>query len=107
MEGVLEYLARVEPSNHGSLRSVFEGLANANQGGVLVSVLGRGTSGELDTLARLTRRYRVVVAVITEGPMPKAGPLHGAIRRIDATSDTAFGSGWGTMARVDRSEVPA
>ena len=33
---------------------------------------GRATPGELDTLARLRRSFRTVIAVVTEGPVPRA-----------------------------------
>ena len=70
---------------HGSLRQVFDTLTRASQGGVLVAVLGRATSGELDTLARLRRSFRTVIAVVTEAPIPYPSPLQARLIRVDAT----------------------
>ena len=95
IEGVMEYLARIEAVGTGSLRSVLDGLVRGGQGGVLVTVLGRATSGELEALARLHRSFRMVVVVVTEGPMPPGTPLQRRLIKVDATRDAAFGAGLG------------
>ncbi len=90
---------------HGSLRQVFDTLTRASQGGVLVAILGKATSGELDTLARLRRSFRTVIAVVSEPPLLVPTPLQGRLIRVDATRDGAFGPSWGTMVRSIRTEV--
>jgi uncharacterized protein (DUF58 family) len=106
-EAILEYLARLEAVGHGSLRQVLDTLTRANQGGVLVTVLGRATPAELDTLARLRRTFRLVVAIVTEGPMPTASALQARLTRVDATRDGGFAHSWGTVVRSMRTEVVA
>jgi uncharacterized protein (DUF58 family) len=106
-EAILEYLARLDVVGHGSLRQVFDTLTRANQGGVLVTILGKGSSGELDTLARLRRSFRTVIAVVTEGAMLAPSPLQSRLIRVDATRDGGFATAWGTMVRSSRTEVSA
>jgi uncharacterized protein (DUF58 family) len=106
-EGIMEYLARVETVGHGSLRYVFETLARGGQGGVLVTVLGKATPGELDTLARLHRSFRTVIAIVTEAPIPFPSPIQARLVRIDATRDGSFPAHWASMVRGDRAEVSA
>jgi uncharacterized protein (DUF58 family) len=104
-DGIMEHLARADVVGHGSLRQVFDSLAMGGQGGMLVTVLGRATIGELDTLARLHRSFRVVVAVVTEAPTPAPSPLQGRLVRVDATREGSFGPSWTTMVRAARTEV--
>jgi uncharacterized protein (DUF58 family) len=106
-EAVLEYLARLDAVGHGSFRQVLDTLTRANQGGILIAVLGRATSGELDTLARLRRTFRMVVAVVSEPPVPEPSPLQSRLTRVDNTREGAFGPSWGTMVRSIRTEVVA
>ena len=106
-EGIMEYLARVETVGHGSLRYVFDTLARGGQGGVLVTVLGKATPGELDTLARLHRSFRTVIAIVTEAPIPFPSPIQARLVRIDATRDGSFPAHWASMVRGDRAEVSA
>ena len=71
-EAILEYLARLDVVGHGSLRQVLDTLSRANQGGILIAILGRATPAELDTLARLRRSFQLVVAIVSEPPDPRA-----------------------------------
>jgi uncharacterized protein (DUF58 family) len=106
-EAILEYLARLEAVGHGSFRQILDTLTRSPQGGVLVAVLGRATSGELDTMARLHRSFRTVIAVVSEGPIPPPTPLQARLVRVDATRDNTFATSWGSMVRTTRTEVPA
>jgi hypothetical protein len=106
-EAILEYLARLDAVGHGSFRQVLDTLTRVNQGGVLIAVLGRATPGELDTLARLRRTFRMVVAVVSEPPIPEPSALQARLTRVDNTRDGAFAPSWGTMVRSIRTEVVA
>jgi uncharacterized protein (DUF58 family) len=106
-EAILEYLARLDVVGHGSLRQVLDTLSRANQGGILIAILGRATPAELDTLARLRRSFRLVVAIVSEPPIPDPSPLQARLTRVDNTRDGAFAASWGTMVRSIRSEVVA
>lgn len=75
MDAVMEYLATVEPTGRGSLRSVFDGLARTRRGGLVVVGMGRPTALELDGLGRLARSGCTPVAVICEEPVPRHPPL--------------------------------
>jgi uncharacterized protein (DUF58 family) len=106
-EAILEYLARLDVVGHGSLRQVLDTLTRANQGGILIAILGRATPAELDTLARLRRSFRLVVAVVSEPPVPDPSPLQARLTRVDNTRDGAFAPSWGSMVRSRRTEVVA
>ncbi|HEX9257899.1 MAG TPA: DUF58 domain-containing protein [Acidimicrobiales bacterium] len=93
-EGAMEYLARVGPSGHASLRAAFDRVGRTQPGGVLVAIVGRATAAELDLLARMRRSFRSVIAVVTEGPEPPRTPLHGALKIVDATADGVFAESW-------------
>jgi len=93
-ELAMEYLARVGPSGHASLRAAFDRVGRTHPGGVLVAVLGTATSAELDALARMRRSFRSVVVVLTEAPVPPPTPLHGGLTIIDATLDGRFADAW-------------
>ena len=106
-EAILEYLARLDVVGHGSLRQILDTLTRANQGGVLVTILGRATAGELDTLARLRRTFRMVVAVVSEGPAPEPTAIQRRLTRVDATRDGSFAVSWGTIVRSIRTPATA
>jgi uncharacterized protein (DUF58 family) len=106
-EAILEYLARLEVVGHGSLRQVLDILTRSPQGGVLVAVLGRATPGELDTLTRLHRAFRTVIAVVCEPPMPAPTVLQGRLIRVDASRDGTFAPAWSSSVRSNRTEIPA
>jgi uncharacterized protein (DUF58 family) len=105
VESLMEYLARVEASGVGTLRAVFDDLLRAGNGGALVVVLGRATGAELETLARLRRRYRHVQPVIAHPPIPPLPAVASALRVIDATADDRFAQSWASMVGPERSEV--
>ena len=107
IDGLRESLARLEVVGHGSLRQVLDTLSLANQGGILVAILGRATPAELDTLARLRRSFRLVVAIASEPPIPDPSPLQARLTRVDNTREGAFAQSWGTMVRSIRTEVVA
>ncbi len=96
VEAIMEYLASVEPSGHGSMRSVLEGLRRSPQAGSLVVALGRGTRSELDALARLRRSFGAVLVIVTEGHDDLTSG-HLPITTIDARTDDTFASAWATM----------
>ena len=92
---MLTHLATVEPSSTGSLRAQLDTLAKGHQGGLLVVVLGRATSGELEALGRLRRQFRPVVCVVTEGSPPTSARVRAdAVVIIDASTDDAFAAAW-------------
>lgn len=96
VEAIMEYLATVDVSGHGSLRGVFEGLRRSPQSGSLVAILGRATRAELDLLAHLRRSFGAVVVVVTEGAdLPVVG--RGALTVVDARADASFAAAWSTM----------
>jgi uncharacterized protein (DUF58 family) len=107
VDAVLTYLATVQPSAPGSLRSLLDQLSRAHTGGLLVVVLGRTTASEIEALARLGRAYRPLVAVVTEGSVPQARVKAGAVRLIDATHDGGFGAAWQATFGAVRLTVPA
>jgi uncharacterized protein (DUF58 family) len=106
-EALMEHLARAEPAGRGSLRQALDSLVRSPHGGLLVSVLGRATSAELDGLARLRGTFRSVVVVVTEGPLPSRSALHAALTLVDATADGGFAPAWGAVVASERAEVPA
>jgi uncharacterized protein (DUF58 family) len=106
-EAIMEHLARVEAVGHGSFRQALDAMGGSGYGGVLVAVLGRATPGELDTLTRLHRSFRTVIAVITEAPLPATTPLQSRLVRVDATRDGNFALGWASMVSGARMEVSA
>ena len=58
-------------------------------------------------LMRLRRTFRMVVAVVSEPPVPEPSPLQSRLTRVDNTREGAFGPSWGTMVRSIRTEVVA
>jgi uncharacterized protein (DUF58 family) len=96
VEAIMEYLATVEATGHGSLRGLLERLRRSPQAGALVAVLGRATRNELEALAGLRRAFGAVVVVVTEGnERPSAGNLPMAL--VDARADGTFAAAWASM----------
>jgi hypothetical protein len=108
VDGLMEYLARVEGSGRGSMRSELDGLARGGHGGMLVVVLGRATVGELETMARLQSLFRRVIAVVTNGHVPATPASARGLRVVTATEDGAFEPAWSaSVAALNRTEVHA
>lgn len=94
-DAVLEYLATVQATGQGSLRTVLDALGRARRGGLVVVGLGRPTPLELDSLARLTRAGATPVAVVCEEPVPRHPPaglvvVDCATRPLPEAWDEAF-----------------
>ena len=83
VEAILEYLATVDASGHGSLRGLLDRLRRSPQAGSLVAVLGKATKNELEALASLRRSFgAVVVRGHRRGRAPDGGqPAPGRGRR--------------------------
>jgi uncharacterized protein (DUF58 family) len=96
VEAIMEYLAMVDTTGHGSLRAVLQGMRRSPQAGSLVVVLGRATKSEIDALARLRRSFGAVVTVVTEGrDAPAVGALPVTI--VDARADGQFARSWAAL----------
>ena len=96
VEAIMEYLATVDASGHGSLRGLLDRLRRSPQAGSLVAVLGKATKNELEALASLRRSFGAVVVVVTDGaerPTPETCPSPWSIARRDGT----FAAGWASM----------
>jgi uncharacterized protein (DUF58 family) len=96
VEAIMEYLATVDVSGHGTMRGVLEGLRRSPQSGALVVILGRATRNELDALAALRRTFGATVMVVTEG---RDAPGVGRTRLllVDARADDQFAGAWTSM----------
>ena len=96
VEAIMEYLATVDASGHGSLRGLLDRLRRSPQAGSLVAVLGKATKNELEALASLRRSFGAVVVVVTDGAeRPMTGNLPLAV--VDARRDGTFAAGWASM----------
>ena len=84
VDAVLEYLATVEVRNSGSLRVLTDQVSRTGVGGLVVAVLGRPTSIELDSLARIGRAGAKVIAVVCDGPLAVSSPPPG-LSIVDVT----------------------
>jgi hypothetical protein len=49
----------------------------------------------------------MVVAVVSEPPVPEPSALQARLTRVDNTREGAFAASWGTMVRSIRSDVVA
>ena len=88
VEAIMEYLATVDASGHGSLRGLLDRLRRSPQAGSLVAVLGKATKNELEALASLRRSFGAVVVVVTDGAeRPTTGNLPLAGGRCPARRD--------------------
>ncbi len=74
VDAILEYLATVEATSTGSLRSALDLLARPGSGGALVAVLGQTGPVELESLGRLRRRFSRVDAVVVGERLPGRPP---------------------------------
>jgi uncharacterized protein (DUF58 family) len=96
VEAIMEYLATVDASGHGSLRGLLDRLRRSPQAGSLVAVLGKATKNELEALASLRRSFGAVVVVVTDGAeRPTTGNLPLSV--VDARRDGTFAAGWASM----------
>jgi uncharacterized protein (DUF58 family) len=101
VEGIMEYLAVVEPEGGGSMRSAIEAVRRTSPGGVLVAVLGRATSFETEAIAHFAASSTTVLGVVTEPPVPPA--IRRGVKFVDATVDGRFAESWSQVARNGRS----
>jgi hypothetical protein len=93
VEGIMEYLAVIEPEGGGSLRSALDAAARMPEGGALVAIFGRLTSFETDGIAKLASSTSKVIIVVTEPPVPPASARRN-MTVVDASSDGRFATSW-------------
>ena len=102
VEALMEYLATVETTGTGTLRSVVESLSRSGSGGALVAVMGRGGPGELEALGRLRHNFGTVT-VVTFGTDPDGQAAARANRRgahlISVEPGGSFAAAWEAAVR--------